>query len=326
MLALLSETMQVTIGYTSHSMETIPASKRIMEAHDLIITEEAPAPGFTLMLNKKIPIRTYIEEEHLEFPRFSKRYFVLLRVLYGDGKKILQVEPYIERLLKIYAMFSDGKNPSDVEKIPALREVYAAEKRATAALLTFYERSISGPFPSVIESVRRFAKADAEKFRLRDSLRAHSIAEVVRKERKRIFVETGSIHVYLERVLRRKLKQLCRIETVNLLEDHIRYLTGRSTFFPPGDILTLHYILRRKERRDYESLLAAQSILYSKLLKKEEILPSRKSRAPHLEDKIGITALVGNLTVEKCEELFSRIRFLTREKALEIVKEHTHSA
>jgi len=317
--------MHLTIGYTSHSLETISASKRLMEDHDLIITEEAPAPGFSLMLNKRIPIKTYIEEEHLEFPRFSKRYFMLLRVLHSNGKKILQVEPYMERLLRIYTMFSDGKNPSDVEKTPALRKVYEAEKRTTAALLSFYERSMSAPFPSVLEAVRRFAKADADKFRLRDSLRANSIAAVVKKEHKRIFIETGSIHVYLERELRRKLKRVCEIDAVNLLEEHIRYLTGKSTFFPPGDVLTLHYIMRKKERRDYETLLAAQSILYSKLLKKEEVFPSGKSRMPHLEDKIEITALVDNLTVQECEVLFKRIRFLTREKALEIVREYSHS-
>ncbi len=139
--------MHITIGYTSHSMETIPYMEQLMADYDLIITEEAPAPGFSFMLDKKIPIKKYIEEEQLEFPQFSKRYYKLLRILHRNGKKILQLEPYMERLMRIYAMFSDGKYPADVMKIPALKKVYEAEKKATAALLVFYEHSIRAPFP-----------------------------------------------------------------------------------------------------------------------------------------------------------------------------------
>jgi hypothetical protein len=227
--------------------------------------------------------------------------------------------------MHIYAMFFDGKSPADVEQIPALRKVYETEKRATAALLNLYEHSMRAPFPFLLEKVRQFAKADAEKFRLRDSLRAKVIAEVFKKEHKSIFVETGSIHVYLERELKRKLKRICRIDTVNLLEKHIQCLTGKRTFFPPGDLLTIHYILEKKEDRRLETLLAARSLIYIKLLKKEEMSPSENSRMPHLEDKIGVTALVGDLAVDECSVLFRKIRFLKREQALEIMREYRGS-
>jgi hypothetical protein len=322
---MLAFTMHITIGYTSHSMETIPYMEQLMADYDLIITEEAPAPGFSFMLDKKIPIKKYIEEEQLEFPQFSKRYYKLLRILHRNGKKILQLEPYMERLMRIYAMFSDGKYPADVMKIPALKKVYEAEKKATAALLAFYEHSMRAPFPYLLETVRQFAKADAEKFRLRDLLRANAVAEVVKSEQKRIFIEAGSIHVYLERELKRKLKRTCRIDTVNLLGNHIRELTGKMAFFPPGDILTIHYILRKKEDKALETLLAARSLIYIKLLRKEEMSPYGKTRVPHLEDKIGVTALTGDLTVEECSVLFRKIRFQGRKRALEIVKEHRKS-
>jgi hypothetical protein len=90
-------------------------------------------------------------------------------------------------------------------------------------------------------------------------------------------------------------------------------------------MLTIHYILRKKENRALETLLAARSLIYIKLLKKEEMFPSGTPRVPHLEDKVGVTALSGDLTVDECSVLFGKIRFQGRTRALEIVKEYRES-
>jgi len=94
-----------------------------MEDHDVIITEEAPDPNFSAMLTRKISIREYLGEVDSGFPQFSLRMYKLLRELHKKGKVILQIEPYMENLMYIHDMFLDGKRPSDVLKIPGLREV-----------------------------------------------------------------------------------------------------------------------------------------------------------------------------------------------------------
>lgn len=111
----------ITIGFTSHRIETLAYAKRLMEQHDIIIIEEAPTPNFVDMLNKKLSISKYIREEYLEFPKFSFRYHKLLRKLYCEGKEIIQVEPYMEKLFTIYEMFSNGKKPSDVLDITSAK-------------------------------------------------------------------------------------------------------------------------------------------------------------------------------------------------------------
>ncbi len=309
---------QLTIAFTSHRIETIPYAKKILKNQDVIIIEEAPNPRFSLMLDKKIPIKTYVDEEHLEFPEFSRQYYTLLRVLHRNKKRIIQIEPYMEKLMRIYEMFSNGKGPADVKKIPALRKVYDAERKATAALLNFYELSMSSALPSVLESVKEFARADAERFRLRDSLRAQEISQVITKKDRRVYVEAGGIHIYLEKALQQKLGKKCQLKSVVLLGEEIKKLKGKKTFYPPGDHLTIHYILKRRENKDYETLLAIKSLICSKLLNKDEMSPNRKTKTPHLDDELKVNSLIENLTVEDCENLYRKIRFLPRVKALKI--------
>ncbi len=140
----------ITIGFSSHRIEVIPFAKRLMEDHDVIITEEAPDPKFLAMLNKKISIVEYLSDSDSGFPEFSRRMYKLLRDLHRKGRVILQIEPYMEKLMNIHEMFFNGKQPSDVLRIPGLREVYEAEKNATGALLHFYESSMRNSFQNVI--------------------------------------------------------------------------------------------------------------------------------------------------------------------------------
>jgi hypothetical protein len=224
----------------------------------------------------------------------------------------------MEKLMQIYEMFSNGKGPADVKKIPAMRKVYDAERKATAALLNFYELSMSSALPSVLESVKEFARADAERFLLRDSLRAQAISEVITKKDRRVYVEAGGIHIHLEKALQQKLGKRCQIKSVILLGEEIQKLRQGKTFYPPGDHLTIHYILKRKENKDYETLLAIKSLIYIKLLNKDEMSPNRKTKTPHLDDELKVNSLIEKLTLDDCETLYRKIRFLPRVKALKI--------
>jgi len=306
----------ITIGFSFHRVEAIPFAKKLMEDHNLIILEEAPNPAFAAMLDKKISIDAYVREEETEFPEFSNRHYKVLRRLYQKGKMIIQIEPYVEQLMRIHYLFSEGKNPSDILKIPGLKTVYETERNATGALLHFYETSMRNTFQKVVEAVKKFAKVDAERFRIRDTMRAKAIAKISSKE-DRVYIEAGGMHIHLEQILTKIVRGKYHITTTFLLAPVIRKMTGKRDLLPPGDILTIHYILNKKKHDDYETLLAARRIIYTKLLVTEEMLPSPKEKYPHIRNEIMATKLVEGLTIEQCEDLFRQIRFQNRQKALE---------
>jgi hypothetical protein len=309
----------ITIGFSSHRMEVIPFAKRLMENHDVIILEEAANPKFIAMLEKEISIDEYLSEIDSGFPGFSRRIYKLLRWFYEKGKEILQIEPYIENLMNIHDMFFNGKQPSDVLKIPGLREVYKAEKNATGALLHFYESSLSSSFKEVIEAVRNFARADAERFRLRDTMRARAIVKVL-PNNKSVYVEAGAVHTYLEKLLRQLLGIKIQINSLFLLEPVVKKLAGEKQVIAPGDILTQHYIFGRRKDEEFETLQTARALIYIQLIEKEEIAPSRSEKTPHIKDEIRATELVNKLSFAQCKKLYRRIRFRGRHEALEIIQ------
>jgi len=309
----------ITLGFSSHRIESLPFAKRLMENHEVIITEEAPNPKFKGMLNREISINDYISTENVEFTKFSRRMYKLLREFYQKGRTILQIEPYMEHLMQIYDMFSEGKEPSDVLKITGIREVYESERKATGALLSYYESSMRDSFPEVIGAVKRFARADAERFRLRDKMRAQAIATILPKD-KMVYVEAGAMHIYLINALRKIVGKRRRITSVFLLEPVVKKLTGKSKLVAPGDLLTIHYMLCRKDNEEYETLQAARSLIYIQLLEKEEMIPTRFEKAPHVKNVITVTEMVNKLTLAQCEELYKKIRFLGRPQISELLQ------
>jgi hypothetical protein len=315
----------ITIGFSSHRIEVIPFARRMMESHNVIITEEPPNSRFKDMLNKKVLIDEYLNEVDSGFPEFSRRMYKVLRRFHQKGKKILQVEPYMERLMRIHEMFFEGKEPSEVLKMPGLKEGYVAEKKATGALLHFYESSMSKSFTKIIDAVKNFAHADAERFRIRDKMRAEAISEIL-PEDKTVYVEAGAIHVYFEKALQRRVGKIRKIKTVFLLEPVVRKLTGEKMVIAPGDILTEHYIFRKRKNEDFENLLAARSLIYIQILTKEEMTPSRADKTPHIKDEIRAIETANKLTFAQCEDIYRKIRFLDRQKALEIIQGYISSS
>ena len=149
----------VTIGFSSHRAEALPLARREMEQHQIIILEEPSSPHFSSMLNGSLPINDYLMEIDSGFPKFERLMCGVLRELHRKNHRIIQVEPYLEILLKIHDLFAEGKTPEDILKEPGLKEVYEAEKRATGALIIFYSRSMEARFDQVVKSVKGFAFA-----------------------------------------------------------------------------------------------------------------------------------------------------------------------
>lgn len=308
----------VTIGFSSHRAEALPFARSEMRRHQIIVLEEPPNPHLLAMLDSKLSIHDYLLEIDPGFPEFERLMCEILRELYRKGRDIVQIEPYLVMLLKIHDLFAEGKTPEDVVKIPGLKEVYEAEKRATGALITYYSSSMESYFDQVTKSIKDFARADAERLTLRARLRARAIASVV-PDNKNMYIESGYIHYPLYLYLRRKLAPNHKIRVVFLLQPIIKSLKGRRRNMGPGDILTLNYSLNSGLKEDLANLLAARSLVYIKLIQKEEMLPGQ-SDAPHSEEEVAINRLVDGLKFEDCRKIFEKIRFENRERALHLVK------
>jgi len=308
----------IAIGFSSHHAEVLPYARRQMEQHQIIVLEEAPSPDFLEMLDGRLSIDEYMMALDLGFPEFERLMCILLRELHNKGWQIIQVEPYLEALLQIYELLSDGKTPEDIVKDPRLESVYKAEKRATGALLDYYDYSLRAPFDEVVRAVKTFARTDADRLVMRERLRAQAIKPLT-SHGVDIYVEAGYIHYPLYRHLKKALGRAQRICVVYLLAPVVRRLQGRRRNMGPGDILTLHYALHGGLPENLGDLLAARSLIYIKLLQKDEMLPV-DSDAPHSEDEVRVNRVVDSLRLEDCRALFDQIRLAKRERVIRIVE------
>ncbi len=306
----------ITIALSPHHAEALPSARQHMEQHQLILLEDAPSPHFSDMLQGRFPIDDYIMGLDPAFPQFERLMCNLLRELYGKGLRIMQVEPYLERLLRIHELLAEGKTPEDVLRNPLLEEVYTAERRATGALLHYYVKSMKAPFDEVLEAVKAFAIADAARLKLRQGLRSEAIRALVANDVD-IYVEAGYIHFPLYLFLKRELPPSQTIRIVYLLAQVVRRMGGKRRNLGPGDILTLLYLLHRKVPKDRADLMAARSLIYVKLLQKEELIPDSLD-APHCADIVKVNRFVDSLGLDECRSLFDQLRLARREQALEL--------
>jgi hypothetical protein len=88
----------------------------------------------------------------------------------------------------------------------------------------------------------------------------------------------------------------------------------------PGDILTLRYALHEGLQEELANLLAARSLIYIKLISKEELVPGA-SATPHADDEVMVNRLVDRLAFHQCRELYDQIKLANRERAFELVQE-----
>ncbi len=310
----------ITIGFSSHHVETLPLVREQMEKHQAIVLEEPPSPHFPAMLSGTLSINDYIVELDPGFPEFEQRMCGLLRELYKRGGRIVQVEPYLEKLLQIHELFAAGKTVEQVMQEDSLKEVYLVEKSATGALISYYALSVDGPFEVVVGAVKNFARADALRLTLRERLRARAIASLY-KPAEKMYVEAGYIHYPLYRYLRKELGKHKKIRVVFLLAPVVRKLQARRRNMGPGDVLTLHYSLHHGLQEELANLLAARSLIFIKLVRKEELIPG-SSETPHAEDELKVNRLVDRLAFTHCRELYEQIRLAKRERAVELAQDY----
>lgn len=311
----------ITVGFSPHRIETLPFAEKLMQEHDIIILEEPHNENFHAFLEDKISLEDYLKTNDFWFPNFVKSTSLILKNLYKQGKKIIQIEPYLEKVFLIQSKLAKEENLEDLLKDPELKEVYQVEHKAIGRLLEFYEISLKGDFSEIISAVKIFSKADAERFRLRDKLRAKAILKNLPKYGK-IYIEAGTIHIYFKKLLHTYAGKGWKIFHKFLLEDYLKPITGRPWVFPPGELLTLRYILKRKENSQIENLLAARSLIYIKIIPKEELTPFPEDPFPHAKRELKAIQMVNMLSFEDCAKLYKEIFFVKEpEKAHKIVED-----
>ena len=279
--------------------------------------EEPETQGFMQMLEGTLAIEDYLRETEFEYPEFSRRSCTLFRTLHQNGKQLFQVDPFITQLNAIHDFFASGGKPHEIDPNTIRGRVYDAEHDYSAALLAYYERCLTAPFAEVVGLVKRFARVDAQRERLRDRMRAESIVAIIHPYQT-IYIEAGLLHLSLLNRLTEALPKDYRIRPAYLMAPVVRQLNSRRHALGPGDMLTLLYTYRPEYNHPRAELLAAQSLIYTKIIIKEEILRA-ETPFPHTLNEVESSALVQRLGYGDCERLYGLIKHRTREKALEIV-------
>jgi hypothetical protein len=311
----------ITIGFSIHRPEMIPITADLMRHHEAIFLEEPPTPGFKRMLQGSLSIEEYLLPIDVEYPEFSHGMCRLMRELHRSGKKIVQVEPFLEHLLAIHDFFSKGHGPEELKPEAVRYQVYLAERNATKALIDYYETVMSESFEAAVRAILGFARFDAARFRLRDILRAELLTSHLKKYQS-VFIEAGTIHYSLWQLLRQRLPKEAKVNPVFLPHKALKSFGENGHLFGPGDQLTLRYIFHPNIRTTLkDELLAARSLIYTKLIEKEELLSDLKT-FPHVRNELDCIRAVKLLNLRDCGRLFPLIRGIKTEKARKLVEDY----
>jgi hypothetical protein len=305
----------ITLGFTTYRPEALTLEKPEKLKHDLVVLEEPQTPGFEEMLNNQLSIADYLQLTDFAFAEYSQRSCRIMRELNAKGVKFQQIDPFMDELVRIHEFFASEGTPEQIQQEPTL-SVYRAERKWTARLLAFYDSSLKEEFGQVVRAVQAFARADAERGALRDKMRAREIIKD-HPEDEDLYVEAGYIHLsLLQEFLRHKIKP--RIFYV--LEPIYRKLCSRRQALAPGDRLTWLYLNHPQYIGSYADLLAAQALIYNKIISKDE-LPTPANSFPHAQDEVECIGLVEDLAFSSCQNLFKQIRSLSTNKAKEKLKQ-----
>lgn len=313
----------ITIGFSVHRPEIVPITEKIMEQHAVIFLEEPPDAYFTGMLDGRLEVEKYLMPMDLEYPEFSRAMCRLERRLHKKGKILVQTDPFVEALLVIHDSFAEGNRPEDLEKGSMLHYVYMAERDATRALLHFYKTSVAGTFAETIMAIRQFARADAVRLALRDSLRAQDIVRHIKNSRP-CFIEAGMIHYSIFLKLKKAFKEPFKVRALFMDRLALPPQDSYPCLYSPGDLLTLAYVFHpRLLKAAWESRMAARSMVYSKIIQKEEN-PDGAEPFFHLKNERNCITLCRMLTLADCELLYQLIRYKKTAESFTIVKDYVN--
>ncbi len=288
------------ILFTSHRVEMLSHFEEVAKDYEVIVIEEPKDERFLDMLEGRISIDSYVRSVDTSFPVYSKHQCEILRKLHSAGKRILQIDPYLEIIERIRDAVERNEFEEVVrdEKVELVRNT---EREVNLAWLDYQEAFLRRDFDELVDATVRFTKADAERFKVRDRMRAEAIAKEV--EGDRVLVEAGQIHVLLPKYLE---EMGFEVSTLNLPETVAKEL-GIELYSNPGNELTKMFMLGEDVDEETARLMAARGIIYVSLIPKEEMLPSKDNPYPHLLKENKIAKAVSKLSYESCRKLFHRI-------------------
>jgi len=130
------------------------------------------------------------------------------------------------------------------------------------------------------------------------------------------------IHLALYHRLKKRLPKSVQLKRAFLARSVLKTLGASGHMFGPGDQLTLMYVFHPRTYGTFrEALLAAHSLIYSKLIEKEEISADLGS-FPHIRNELACIGTVKLLTYKDCDRLFSLIRRVKTRHAQELVDDY----
>lgn len=292
---------KITVALTSHRVEELKQLEEEINKNQVLILEEPENKSLYQFFEGKMDIEEYIEHINTSFPVFTRSYLHLLKRLYGEGLEIVQIDPYSQNLEEIYRDIEKGGH-GDLQgkEMDVVRKV---EKRVTYTWLKYHQEFLDQNFDEIVRGTVLFARADAQRFRSKDLMRARHIASFVEEVDGNVMVEAGRMHFLLPEFLK---NMIGNIDTIDLVDRTARDC-DLELVQNPGNVLTEKFILDEKLTDDEASLMAAQGLIYISLIKKEELLPTDEYPCPHLKDEVEVAKYANSLSYEQCREEFQRI-------------------
>jgi len=303
--------MEVEVVLTSHRVEFLPMLRDEAISAEVIVLEEPANENLYRLFRNEITAEEYVRGLDTSFPLYTYFLSDLLKHLHQMGKKIYQIEPYLETIQKIQKSIEEGTF-SEVIKDVETEKIRLIEKKAFGAFIDYQEAFMSGDFDRLVEKTIEFSRADAERFKLRDSMRFRKIVEFIERMKEeeddpalKLMIEAGSIHTSLPYSLEEVL-EMDYVRAVNLKETAANMI-GIEFTNNPGTKLTEVFI-KGKELEDEElKTLAARSLVYISKISPEEMLPEDDNSFPHLVEELKITKEVERMDYTACKEEFERI-------------------
>lgn len=296
---ILQAAVDVKVVFLAHRVEFLDLFIKEMNGCDVVVLEEPRDGALEMFLENQITIEDYVENSGTGFPVYTFHQALALKDLYSRGVRIIQVEPYLEILEKIYRAISAGR-VEEYSLDPGAAEVLEVEKEVTGALIEYHEELMGGDFDRIVDKIIEFAKRDAKRFVVRDRLRAEAISRLELDGM--VGVEAGYMHILLPRYLE---ERGVKTSTVSLIDEACRML-GLHPRENPGDTLTKSYMLN-EDLGGEERLKAAQSLIYLMLVSREEKTPTLGNPFPHLTEEIGILERITKMSYDECRELYERM-------------------